>query len=292
MGIRAFIQRHSLWTYFVLAFGIAWGGIVLAVGPSAIREGARGESVVSSGIGGQAALVFLAMLAGPTLAALLTTALVDGMAGLRELWSRVTRWNVGLRWYAVGLLTTPMSVLVVLLPLMLVSPAFTPGLFTPNRMATVVVGLIVGGLAAGFFEELGWTGFALPRVLRGRNALLVAIGFGVIHMVWHGLGDYWGSVNTFDGLYPLHFLQWVAALVGLRLLIVRIYQHTESVLLAQLTHASSTGSQLVLGPVALSALDEMLWYTLFVAALWIALGVLAMVDRPRMARRPLEMRTA
>jgi hypothetical protein len=44
------------------------------------------------------------MAAGPLLAALVVTAVVDGRGGLRELGNRLLRWRVGWQWYAAALL--------------------------------------------------------------------------------------------------------------------------------------------------------------------------------------------
>jgi len=290
--MRAFIQRHSVATYFVLAFGIAWGCIVLVVGPASLIEGYRGEGLLVGGVSGQAALMLLAMLVGPSVASILTTLLVDGTEGLSELWSRVQRWRVAPRWYAEALLTTPVVILVVLVRLALVDPSFTIGPLTAGQTPAVLIGTMVAGLIIGFCEELGWTGFALPRLLVGHSAFAVAIWLGVVHTFWHGLADWWGNVVSYGGLYPLHFLLWVGALIGLRLLIVHIYQHTESVLLAQLTHASSTGTQMVLTPLALTNPQALLWYALFVLVLWLAVGLIALADRPRAAHPRLHVQPA
>jgi membrane protease YdiL (CAAX protease family) len=273
-SLLGFFQIHPLGTYFLLAFGIAWGGTLLAVGPQELLHGLAGGVPLAQGIPGTAALVFPAMLLGPSMACILTTAAVDGKRGLAKLLARLLYWRVDLRWYAVALLITPFPLLMVLVPLTLTSSAFTPRLLAQGRTSGITIGLMIAGLAAGFFEELGWTGFALPRLLRGRNLVAVAIGFGALHMAWHFLADWWGSSSLYGELYPVHFLLWLAALIGLRFIIVRIYSVTECVLLAQLTHASSTGSQLLLGPVGLSAPDELLWYSLFVVTLWILIAVL------------------
>jgi uncharacterized protein len=56
-------------------------------------------------------LEYLALLPGSlmvAMAAILVIALAFGRAGLRDLRSRLFRWRVGVRWYAVALLTAPL----------------------------------------------------------------------------------------------------------------------------------------------------------------------------------------
>ncbi len=134
-GMAALIRRHPLPAFFVIAFALTWATVPFGV----------------------------FMAAGPLVAALIVTGVVDGRVGLRELWSRMLRWRVGLRWYAaailiplgVGLATGGLNValgasdspfvrielssLVLMFAMRLVVPVFAP----------------VG-------EEPGWRGFALP----------------------------------------------------------------------------------------------------------------------------------
>jgi hypothetical protein len=85
------------------------------------------------------------LLVGPSVAGILLTGLVYGRAGLRNLLTRMTRWRVGARWYAVALLTAPLLVTVVLFALSLTSPVFLPGIFTTDDKATLLlVGIAVG----------------------------------------------------------------------------------------------------------------------------------------------------
>ena len=72
----------------------------------------------------------LAMLAGPSVAGVLSILLTQGRAGLRGLWSRLVPWRVSARWYAVAFLTAPVLTTAVLLSLSLVSRDFLPGVFT------------------------------------------------------------------------------------------------------------------------------------------------------------------
>jgi hypothetical protein len=76
------IQQQPIASYFVLVYALAWGGILLvAQGSAAFREG--GSST-------QTGLVALPMLFAPGVSALTLTALLDGRAGLRAMWARLT----------------------------------------------------------------------------------------------------------------------------------------------------------------------------------------------------------
>src|SRR5690349_4113957 len=106
MNPKHVVERHPLLSYFILVYGIAWGGILMVIGPGGLEPAAtRLMQVVL--------LVFLAMLLGPSLTGITLTALLNGKAGLKELFSRWWRWRINLRWYAVALVTTSIVLLVI-----------------------------------------------------------------------------------------------------------------------------------------------------------------------------------
>jgi uncharacterized protein len=141
------------------------------------------------------ALVLLAWLAGPSVASILMTGLVHGRDGLRDLLTRMTKWRVGARWYAVALLTAPLLVTAVLLALSLTSPEYLPTILTTSDKVSLLLLGIVGTLVGGIFEELGWTGFATPTLLRRMRygvlptGLIVGVLWGVAHLALY----YWGQ---------------------------------------------------------------------------------------------------
>src|SRR5215211_8338907 len=102
--IKAFVERHPLLSFYALAFAITWSGLIMVVG------GPREILGTPQLLGKRLALVMLAWLAGPSVASILMTGLVHGRAGFRDLLTRMTRWRVGARWYAVALLTAPLLV--------------------------------------------------------------------------------------------------------------------------------------------------------------------------------------
>ena len=255
MRIRSFAQRHPLSLYFVFAFGIAWIGCLAVAGPKLMRHEVVGMS--------DALLMFFAMLAGPSVSGIGMTALVDGRAGLRDLWARMRRWRVGAGWYAVAALLPPALILAVLLVLSVtVSPEYAPGF--------VALGFVIG-LMAGFFEEIGWTGYAYPRMEQRYGALFAAVFLGLLWSTWHVVADYSATSGTLGAYWFPHFLAFMTiSMTAMRVLISWVYCNTRSVLLAQIMHTSSTGFLAVLSPVALSPADDTQWYAVYGAVLWLA----------------------
>ncbi|MFO7867636.1 MAG: hypothetical protein R6V02_12625 [Candidatus Aminicenantes bacterium] len=154
------IKTYPLIIYFFLAFAISWGAIFVSVGPN-------GFPVTED----QLPVLILAMLLGPSLAAIISAGLISGKQGIRDLFSSLRRWRVNLRWYAAALLTAPLSTLAVLLLLSLFSSNFLTAFSTSADRITLVIMWIVSGLFVGFFEELGWTGFAVPRMRKKYGVL-------------------------------------------------------------------------------------------------------------------------
>ncbi|HKJ69966.1 MAG TPA: hypothetical protein VKA68_18585, partial [bacterium] len=146
-NIKDVMRRRPVLIYFVLTFAISWGGIFLVIGPGGIL----GTREVSDGL---MPLVYLATLVGPSVSGLLMIGVVDGPAGFRELLSRLRRWQIGTRWYAVVLLTAPLLITATLLVLSRTSPAFLPVIFgTEDKLNLLVIGIVMG-VSVGFFEEL------------------------------------------------------------------------------------------------------------------------------------------
>jgi membrane protease YdiL (CAAX protease family) len=261
----SFLQRHPLLSYFVLAYAITWGGILIFL----VSIGFQFAAIQMQ----EGLIIFGLMILGPSLSGLLLTAALDGRAGLADIWQRMTRWRVGGRWYAIALLTNPVLFAAILLALSVtVSPAYAPGF--------QVIGLFIG-LVAGFFEEIGWTGFATPRLLHKNTPLMAGLILGLLWALWHMLADFSGNINTMGANWPLSFLIcWILPLTAYRILMTWVYANTRSVLIAQLMHASYTGWQFAFSP-ATSFSQNLLWQGLFAAGLWALVALVAVFERRR-----------
>jgi membrane protease YdiL (CAAX protease family) len=177
---KAFAKGHPLVLFFVLAFAFSWAAWAPAVALS------RGPSEPQT----LAALLHLLGGLGPMLSAFVVSALAGGVAGIRELLGRVFRWRVGLGWWVVAILGTPILFLLAAVVCRLLFggwPQF--GEFGRSEVFAFL-GLLPYWLANivffGFGEEVGWRGFALPRLQTGpRSALVAALILSLFWAAWH-----------------------------------------------------------------------------------------------------------
>jgi membrane protease YdiL (CAAX protease family) len=283
MNISDFIKRHPVPFYFAMTFVISWGGILLLTGgPGSIFR-------ASEQFDTQLPFVIMAILAGPSLSGILSTALVNGRKGFREIKSRLLRWRVGLRWYAIAFLAAPLLMMAIYTILSLLSPEFLPGIFAAeSKMSHLLMGLVTG-LMAGFFEELGWTGFATPRLRQRYSILGTGLIIGLPWAVWHILPALWlgyasgtlsGALSTASYLIdPFLFL------VASRVLIVWVYNRTGgSLLLAMLMHMSLTSSARILTPMGIVGVPLMLFGIIWATVVWTVVTLVIGASRDKISR--------
>ncbi|MEO8545748.1 MAG: CPBP family glutamic-type intramembrane protease [Burkholderiaceae bacterium] len=264
MRFETLLRRYPVCSFFALAFGISWGGILFVL--NATDFNLLDLRPLDTG------LIFVLMLLGPSVAGLALTALLEGRAGLHRLRARSAQWRAGLRWYLVALMTMPLLLLATLWPLSIfLDPAFSPRFQWP---------LFAIGLVAGSFEEVGWTGFAAPRLLHRQRLFVAGLWLGLLWALWHVLVDFRQNSSALGTLWLLEFaVFYVGALTAYRLLMTWVYANTQSLLLAVLMHASYTGWLFVLYP-ATSLEQGLVWQTGFTVVLWVAVAVV-MLGRKR-----------
>lgn len=263
-GLRSWVLARPLLAYFAAAYALTALAAVVVYGPTLLGHD------TPSGQLWRALAAFPLMVIGVGAAGITLTTITAGRRGRRQLWARMRPGQPAGRWYAVVLLP-PAAILAVLLLLRAtVSTAFAPGL---NRYG------LAFGLLAGFCEELGWSGYAWPRLrprfgsTLGAGAML-GLGWGLWHL----------PVIDHLGVRP-HGVYWapfaaafIAAVAALRVLIAWAYSHTGSLLVAQLLHASSTGFLVLFSPLTVTPGQEALWYAGYALALWAAVAAITLLD--------------
>jgi membrane protease YdiL (CAAX protease family) len=282
--INVFTKSNPVISYFVLVLVISWGGMSLVAGPRIFGGTSWQTDPLFQ-------LAILVMLAGPPVAGLVMTVLVTGKNGLRELFSRLLKWRVGARWYAVALLTAPLVQAAVLFALSLTSSVFLPTIVTAEEKIPLLLSGILVGLVGALLEEMGWTGFAIPRLRLRHSILMTGVIVGVVWGVWHLLQMAWVGSSSSEAIPLASFLfQFffcaIAQLTAYRVLMVWVYDHTESLFLAVLMHASYIFSTLfVLAPPTTGA--AFLTYTwLFTALLWVVVAGVALANRRHLSQQP------
>ena len=166
--------------FIVLAFAVTWaaGSLVLLSDQASVFGGEQLHPPLSMPAGLAFALVFVADL-GPTLGALVTLALFDGRRGVRSWLGQMARWRIGWYWYAIALFG-PTAISLVGVGAFIASggrmdPAWIA--IQPGRIALTAVG--------GWAEELGWRGFAQPKLQGRLGAAPAAVVVGVMWTLWH-----------------------------------------------------------------------------------------------------------
>jgi hypothetical protein len=275
---KAFIKSHPLLSYFALTFAISWGGMLLVIA-----------------VGGSGGVPMLAWVAGPPIAGILLTGLVYGRAGFRDLLTRMRRWRVGARWYAVALLTAPLVFTAILLAFSLSSPEFLPRILTTSNTASVLLfGIGWGLIGGGFLEELGWTGFAVPTLLRRMRYGVLSTGLtvGAMWAVLHFLAFYYlgrpSGAIPLAIFVPLDVFITVMGMTAFRVLMVWVYDRSGGSLLVAgiLMHASYTAFTFILAPLTISGVAFLTITFAEASALWMVIAVVALVNHGHLTRQP------
>ena len=237
-----------------LFFGIAFALPIVVTIIVAFVAGVPG-GLVTNELSPAAVVVVMAMVHAPTIAAVVVVSRRRGWAGIKTLFGQLKHWSFAPRLYLAALLIFPVTMLAVLSGLSLISPNFAPVLSLSV--------LAFAGLTSALWEEIGWTGFATPVMLKYFSPLKVGLLLGFVHALWHLPASIYGSSAFHGDLFAVNFLSTSVGIIGLRIVTVWIYAQSQSLVLGWLTHASFTGGQLLLVPLTLTSRETIVWNTAF-----------------------------
>lgn len=203
----------------------------------------------------------------PALVALLVTWTESGGSGVRALVRPLVRWDVGARWYVFALGFMALVKLIAASMVRLTTGAWPAFGSTPVIVlfAGAVFSTVVGGQAG---EELGWRGYALPRLANRVGSPLAAIVVGVVWATWHLPLFYLPGADLMGQSFPV----FVLLVTAISLAFTWLYVNTAgSLLLTMLFHAAVNNTtaivpsaELVQGdPMSVGA-SRMGWWTLVV----------------------------
>ena len=169
-------NSRDLVVYFALAYAISWAiGIPLALAAQGLMPPMLPKWLH----------YFVAY--GPVLSAVIVTWVTRGQSGLKELWGRIAKWNIGGVWWLVALSPLILGAILALgLALLANSKVSLAQLGDVNFLPPLGIGaLFLWLFTFGLGEEVGWRGFALPRLQKNHNALQATIILAVFWALWH-----------------------------------------------------------------------------------------------------------
>jgi membrane protease YdiL (CAAX protease family) len=266
------VPVSALLTFFVVTYLVTWGSWLAA--SSTPAAGPRG-------------LLFFLGIFAPGFVALWLTGRATGRTGVAALLRRLIDWQVPALWYVFA----ASYIAVVKLTVALVHRAATGAWPRFGEMpwylmlAATVGSTLVGGQAG---EEIGWRGYALPRLaarfgLGGGSVLL-----GVLWASWHLPLFFVPEAPTFGQSFPLYLLQVTALSVAMAWL----YANTRGSLLpVMLMHAAVNNTKDIVpsgepdatNPWAMSH-SLVAWLTVAMLSLCAGYFLLRMRKTPHLAR--------
>jgi membrane protease YdiL (CAAX protease family) len=206
--------------------------------------------------------LWLLFIYGSFFGGLLVTAIADGRSGLKTYFSRIVRWRVGVKWYLAAIFI-PLALRFVAYGLNLLSGANLSANIQMPSWSDAIGEFLVIFLIIALGEEPGFRGFALPRFLVGRSALMASLILGVLHAIWH-----LPNFLTGDD-HPIVILIIISGAV----INTWLFNHTNgSVFIAMVLHASVNTWLLFFNPL-FSGTDEQM-QTIWLAVAYTAFAIL------------------
>lgn len=218
-------SRWPLLRFFALAYAVMWiCFLTVALVPVPAHTAL-----------GQALLLFGAF--APSLAALWLTARAEGGPGVSALLSGVIRWRVAARWYLFAAIYT----VVIKLTVAVIHRVATGAWPRFGAEAWYVIPLAIlfsTPFQAG--EEIGWRGYALPRLAARFGLSRASLLLGLIWGCWHLPQFFIREADT----YRQSFFVYVLGVSALSVVIAWLWERTgRSLLLPMLFHAAWNNSK-------------------------------------------------
>jgi membrane protease YdiL (CAAX protease family) len=257
----------TLVAYFVLTFIVTWAAWFAAVALAAPGN---------TGLFGVRGPVFLLGVFAPALVALVLTARGEGGPGVGRLLARIGRWRVDARWYVFAIGYFAAIKLAAALIHRVAADAWPQ--FGDTSWALMLGGIMVSTWAqAG--EELGWRGYALPRLAAHLGLAGASILLGGLWALWHLPLFFLPNTGSTGQSFPLYLLQVTALSVTMAWL----YWKTEgSLLLVMLLHASVNNTTGIVPAAVAGAMAPLSFRGSLVA--WLTVLLSWVVAAPLLAR--------
>jgi uncharacterized protein len=189
----------------------------------------------------------------PIIAAFLLLNFTEKRDGIKDLFKRMGKVKVHIKWYGIIMV---LPVIIFLLGALLSFVDLT-NLFNPGISAVFVLIIFLNTTLTSGLEEPGWRGYALPELQKGYNAYNSSLILGTFWAIWHFPYLIYLYLFQFDyGIYLgiLSLVGFTVSTMGISIIYTWIYNNTQSVFLVILFHGLTNFiPQVMLGGVTSSA---------------------------------------
>lgn len=217
---------NALLKFFLLTYAVTWTCFFGSVAMS------RSTVPAVAALGGLGGPLFLLGVFAPSLVALALTAWTDGREGARALLGRILRWQVGARWYVFALVYMAAVKLAAAFVHRAVTGTWPRFGETPLLIMAAAI-VISTWVQAG--EEIGWRGYALPRLAERIGLAPASLLLGVLWATWHLPLFFLPGADTSGQSFPLYLSQVTALSVAMAWL---YWKTGGSLLLVMILHAA------------------------------------------------------
>jgi membrane protease YdiL (CAAX protease family) len=151
-----------------------------------------------------------------------------------------------------------------------------------------VIRAIGPALLVGSFEEIGWTGFAVPHLRSRHSIFATGLAVGVVWGAWH-LPLFWEG-DSFSATIPLAVLltRLFSWLPPFRVLLVWVHDRTESLPVVMFMHALVSFISITLSPKTLTGSRLLMSLLASAVTMWILLAAVSAASRWRLTRQPAQ----
>ncbi len=223
-------------------------------------------------------LLLLLVFVNAVIAAFIISGGLSPRKGIKELLSKLYIWKVSWKYYVMALVFIPALTFITAIyctmnagiSLREISPHLSLSVVFSVIITCGYVTLVRGPLR----EEIGWRGFALPRLQYRYSPLFASLILGIIWTVWHLplhlSGIYGGGIGGFIERFYYN--------IGITFLITWIYNHSKgSLLLTTFFHTSFNSTATVISLPA--GIDGSLFMLIYGGLINIAAIVVIFTDR-------------